>query len=197
MPSTVTETLSLSLVAEKVKSSSSTSKAESVNVRDPSSSIAWSAIDAITGASLIGLTVIDATPILDESNPSETLYSIKSVPLKSAFEEYVIVKPFIESIFPLEGLVIIITDNWSSSTSKAGIVKEVDESSSKSIITSSTIGASFTAETIMSKSWLTLNSPSETSTFTTVLPYQSTVGVKDKVLLSSETSPLPAVTTAL
>ena len=54
-PSTTTSPLSLDAV--NVKVSPSTSEADKSKLRDWSSSIAWSAIEAITGASFTGLTV--------------------------------------------------------------------------------------------------------------------------------------------
>ena len=62
MPSIVI--VALPFVAEKTNSLLSTSLADNSKTREESSSIAWSAIEAIIGASLTGLTVKVKAPAL-------------------------------------------------------------------------------------------------------------------------------------
>ena len=119
------------LDAENTKSSPSISNADSVIISEVSSSVTWSAIESIIGASLTGLIWIVIYLVSDDKLPSVTLYSIVSIPFKSSFATYVAVRPSTVK-FPSEIVLKtnILKSSSSLSTSDTGKSNTVEESSS-------------------------------------------------------------------
>ena len=100
---------------EKTRASSSTSFADKVYTKTPSSSIVWSDTKSIIGASFTGLTV-NVNEVESESKPSVTVTTYSIVPLKSK-SGYTVktlsVRMKLESLFNTE------KDSSSKSTSYA------------------------------------------------------------------------------
>ena len=132
-----------------------------------SSIIAFKSFDI--GASLIGLTVIATTPVLEVKNPSVTVYVKDVFPLKFKSGTNVAILPTHVTL-PLSADWSILYSKSSPSISEAISVKSTSESSSTSRTTSSTVGASLIGIILNVKLWVSIYCPSLTVTETSISP---------------------------